>query len=456
MDGNCFLTAVLKSCEMEDHVEGKKFGHHQLRLCLINHLIDYRNELFDEISEDIKMVYGALEDVESSTGSMSYKSYLLYMIRDGIWCDIIMIKALASMWACKVTIFTANSLYIDNFRHNFDPFVADICLLFNGNHTQGHYCSVVRTDGQNFIIAKPKYHESYDRATDRLERGFRKDYDWMDEGENAMMQIPVDVYKSMLHKCQMYDKMVQLTQEKEKESEGVPPLPSLDPTPGSSKGKDTGKKKKDTSTSSSTDDDEDENGGGGAGESGKKKKKKRKRDPADPTTRKRKGGKYQAEEKIPDEELGKDVTVCPKCGEDKKSHSNLVSHIRKFHEDVFNFLCKECDRGFLTRLGWNNHKKSHKMKEEEYLSCDKPGCKSKFTTKDSKKGHMRKYHGNFKKDCEFGCGKTFTTKTNYQQHVKSCSKNPNRKELFCEICGKGGYYLLSRMQEHKRDIHKWR
>ena len=275
MDGNCFLTAVLKSCEMEDHVEGKKFGHHQLRLCLINHLIDYRNELFDEISEDIQMVYGALEDVESSTGSMSYKSYLLYMMRDGIWCDIIMIKALASMWACKITIFTANSLYIDNFRHNFDPFVADICLLFNGNHTQGHYCSVVRTDGQNFIIAKPKYHASYDRATDRLERGFRKDYDWMDEGENAMMQIPVDVYKSMLHKCQMYDKMVQLTQEKEKESEDVPPLPSLDPTPGSSKGKDTGKKKKDTSTSSSTDDNEDENGGGGGGESGKKKKKKR-------------------------------------------------------------------------------------------------------------------------------------------------------------------------------------
>ena len=140
----------------------------------------------------------------------------------------------------------------------------------------------------------------------------------------------------------------------------------------------------------------------------------------------------------------------------KKTHSNLVSHIRKFHEDVFNFLCKECDRGFLTRLGWNNHKKSHKMKEEEYLSCDKPGCKSKFTTKDSKKGHMRKFHGNFKKDCEFGCGKTFTTKTNYQQHVKSCSKNPNRKEFICDICGKGGYYLLSRMQEHKRDIHKWR
>ena len=102
-------------------------------------------------------------------------------------------------------------------------------------------------------------------------------------------------------------------------------------------------------------------------------------DDGDPTTRKKKAGKYQAEEKILNEELGSDVTICPRCILDQKTHTRLITNVRKFHEDVFNFLCKECDRGFITRNGWKIHMKSHN-KQANRLKCPK-GCEKDFVDK---------------------------------------------------------------------------
>ena len=83
------------------------------------------------------------------------------------------------------------------------------------------------------------------------------------------------------------------------DKEPEPRLPSLDPEhtdKGEKKGSGGGKRDDDD------DDDDDDD-----------------RDPGDPTTRKKKGGKYQTEEKIPDEELGADVTICPRCKLDQKN-----------------------------------------------------------------------------------------------------------------------------------------
>ena len=442
---------------MEDQHEGRKYSHHQFRLAVVNHFVDYREKLFEEVKEDIRMSYGALEDVESETGSMSYKTYLQYMMKNGTWGDTIVLKGIASMWAAKLTVFHADTLTQTKFRHTGDPFVADICVLFNGSYTRGHYSSIVRSDGRNFIIGTPKLHESYNRKQDRVERIIRREYDWQETGESEMMAIPIDLYRQMLHKCEQFDKMAAIAKEKEAAGAQLPPLPSLDqqePSRGDTTGK--RKKKDDTTTTTSSSDDEE---GGDDGEGGKKKKKKKKRDPSDPKTRKRKGGKFAAEEKIPEQELSRDVTVCPRCKIDKKSHSALLSHIQKFHEDSFNFLCKTCDRGFMTRRGWKNHRKSHKIEDSDMLKCDVEGCESKFTTIESKKGHMRKYHpkgGPYEKECQFkGCKKVFYTKSNYDQHIKSCKKNPKRCEFVCDACGKS-FYLLSRLQEHKRDNHRWR
>ena len=85
------------------------------------------------------------------------------------------------------------------------------------------------------------------------------------------------------------------------------------------------------------------------------------RDPGDPTTRKKKGSVYEAEKEFLYEELGDDVTVCPRCKLDQVTHSNLMSHVKKFHKDIYNFLCKKCDRGFMSKAGLNMHKATHRM-----------------------------------------------------------------------------------------------
>ena len=451
-DGNCLLRAVLNCCDMEDQFEGQKYGFHQLRLQAVEHMVTHRDLLFDTLKEEIRMTYGALEDVEANeAGGYSYKTYCQYMRQNGTWCDLIMLKVIASMWSCRISVIHADTFYQTKIRHDGHPNHADIVLVFNASYHHGHYITTVRTNGENFILGIPEKHECYDRDSDRVERAKRKEFDWCEEGEKELVVVPLEVYKMLIYKSEQYDKMVELAKKPtpDLESQPEPRLPSLDPDneatrKGSGGGGSASKKRKDKDKDDNDDDDDDDDGV--------------ERDPADPTTRKKKGGRYQSEEKIADEELGRDVTICPRCKLDQKTHSRLITHVKKYHEDIFNFLCKKCDRGFITRDGWKTHMKSHDD-EAKRLKCPK-GCKQTFVDKKSLKGHMRKIHpeGGIKDlPCPFkDCGKIFYNKTNLDQHKRSCKKNPNREELFCHICDKGGFWNQNKLMEHKRDVHGWR
>ena len=136
-------------------------------------------------------------------------------------------------------------------------------------------------------------------------------------------------------------------------------------------------------------------------------------------------------------------------------------HIKKFHKDIFNHLCKKCDRGFITLDGYTKHKLLHDKKAGKIV-CNEQGCGSEFSTSDSYKNHQRKYHpvGGIKSQkCSYnriGCVKTFKTKSNRMQHEAGCPFNPKRVELKCEICQQGRFWLLKKLQEHKRAKHNWR
>ena len=444
MDGNCLLSAVIGSCDKDNEIEGQKYRHHQLRLQVINHMVMQREMLFDELKEDIQMTYGALEDIEGGQGKgFSYKTYCLHMLKDGIWCDGIIMKAIASMWAAKITIVHADTFFESKLRHNGDLFNADIVVLFNGSYLHGHYISCVRTNGENFIIANPERDPDYNRESDRLERAQRQDFTWREEGEAEIMMLPMEVYNMLFYKAQEYDKFIALAKKKPVGMSSQPPahpkLPSLQPDDDPKGGGGGGKK------DGGDDDDEDPGPPG---------------DPSDPTTKKRKGAKYQPEEKIPDKEIDEAISICPRCKKDQGSHPRLMTHIKKFHEDQFNFLCDTCDRGFITRVGWESHKKSHD-KTVKRLKCPQ-GCTGSFIDKKSLANHKRKIHpvgGVPDLECEFeGCNKVFHTKANYKQHIMCCKKNPMRSgnEMFCHKCGKGGFFTMNKWQEHKRDVHGWR
>ena len=98
---------------------------------------------------------------------------------------------------------------------------------------------------------------------------------------------------------------------------------------------------------------------------------------------------YEAEKEFLPEESGNDVTICPRCHLDQVTCSNLMSHVKKFHKDIYNFLCKKCDKGFMSKAGLNMHKATHKGTK---IPCEVEGCETKCSTVKSLKQHMRIFH----------------------------------------------------------------
>ena len=228
------LNAVLESCEFLEESDRKKFGAHQLRLAVINHIIDQQELLFDEFAEDIKYCYGAFEDTESGNGGYSFKMYLERMMKNGEWCDTIMIKAIASMWSVRISVIYANNFTQMKFHHDVAACQADIVLLYNGHYVNGHYIGTVHAAGDNFVIGGvQKDKVAYDRDTDKMERQHRSDYDWQEEGDSPMVTIPLDSYDALtskygtegvtligkkeydilLRKAEMYDKIKNIYEE---------------------------------------------------------------------------------------------------------------------------------------------------------------------------------------------------------------------------------------------------
>ena len=108
--------------------------------------------LFDEFAEDIKYCYGAFKDTKSGNGGYLFKTYLKRMMKNGEWCDTIMIKAIASMWSIRISVIYANNFTQVKFCHDVAACQADIVLLYNGHYVHGHYIATVHAAGDNFLI----------------------------------------------------------------------------------------------------------------------------------------------------------------------------------------------------------------------------------------------------------------------------------------------------------------
>ena len=443
-DGNCLLRAVIGGCEFEDEKSGKKFGPHQLRLMFVNHLVQYRDTLFDEVKDDIKMQFGGFEDSET----YSYKTYLLHMMKDGTWCDLVALKAIASMWAAKITVISANTFYQTKIRHDGPAQGADIVVLFNGNYILGHYVSCLKTNGSHFIIGIPEEGPGYLRMTDRVERSKRGDFDWQDEGDVELCYIPLDVYLQLREKADKYDKIMAITSQ----DPGDPALPTLD-AEEAEKRRRRERKRREKEAAKAAKKKRKEDGGDGNGDNDDDDDD----EDDDPQVVRRRGGVFEAE-KNGQQEVPDDTTICPICNMDCKSNSRLHTHMKKFHRDTFNFFCEkpDCGKGLVTKEGLKLHMLTHKKKK---IKCTVQGCDSECSSRKTLKQHLRTYHppgGQVQQQCPFQpCTKQFMTKSNLEQHKKGCRHNPNRVELKCEICGKGKFYTLNKKQEHKRDIHHW-
>ena len=140
-------------------------------------------------------------------------------------------------------------------------------------------------------------------------------------------------------------------------------------------------------------------------------------------------------------------------------HKALVTHYGKHHENKLLFTCRECAKTFMRAEGHRKHMEGHNSAKR--IKCTDNSCTTTFTTKLGLKAHLKLKHSGEKEriKCKFaerGCQKTFTVKGNMTEHTMKCKFNPDGlKEMFCEICKKGRFYMAKRILAHKRACHGW-
>ena len=169
----------------------------------------------------------------------------------------------------------------------------------------------------------------------------------------------------------------------------------------------------------------------------------------------------EMDKEMPDDipRYDKGDTYCNICKEEHNTHQGLVTHYQKHHENKSMFTCRECGKGFMRAKGHRKHMQGHNAAKR--IKCTDNTCTKTFTDKLGLKAHLKLKHSGDKEriKCKFaerGCQKTFTVKGNMTEHTVKCKFNLDGiKEMFCEICKKGGFYMAKRILAHKRACHGW-
>jgi len=155
------------------------------------------------------------------------------------------------------------------------------------------------------------------------------------------------------------------------------------------------------------------------------------------------------------------VSMCPICGEKKKSEHNLGQHIKKFHENAFPeprvcHLCTDIkqlrNRKYHTPYSFELHMRQiHSGGAEGKVVCEY--CCKEFIGSIGKckfalKEHIQAVHMGIRKACD-ECGKTFISNIVLNKH----KKHVHRKEgaYPCKACGKIFRYSQQAIDHEYKD-----
>lgn len=408
-DGACLFKACTKELSL---VKDEKIDYctYHLRRQMVVHFVTIRDVLKDWIRDLIKTTYGT---GEGGIGPFSIKSYLLYMLDPESWGDAISISLIASMWGIRMTCLLAETCGEVHYRHKgYDILDVDIALLFNCKVVNGHYSAVKRNDEMGMKCCKISLVEGYSIEEEKnwIKKIKDKKLGLTGSDEDEYVIIKRSRLVELLKAENLREELEKLLQ-KSGTGTGSKPVKNVNVT-GKTLGRLAGE---------STEEDME------IGQNIPKPDKKQKN--------------------------------CEICNRQCPSHKALKNHMKQFHLGQIKFTCDDCDKNFWTRKGLDEHMHEHgkggKEGSEGKLLCEK-GCNDKsFTTDRARKRHYKDYHTKQKPKVCKHCGFKTKTKTLVRQHEMGCEKNKNRKELLCEVCEKGGFYLGKKVMAHKRKEHGW-
>jgi len=140
------------------------------------------------------------------------------------------------------------------------------------------------------------------------------------------------------------------------------------------------------------------------------------------------------------------------CNICDKQFSNLGQHIEIVHNNIKNYKCQKCGKGFYDNRELRRHHikylKTGECKKESpagfcKYTCDFENCEYKSNKKGNMEMHQKSVHLNIKYSCP-ECDKQLSSRANLNSHVKNVhdkkiisgalEKNPFNLKFSCKLC----------------------
>ena len=149
-DGDCLLTALLVQIEFQSEVQKKRYTPIYIRCQALVHFMERREEFGEEVMKGIRDEYGLVEGQADGThpGPFFVYAWVCYMSQDKTEADEILIRLIASVWGCRITIVRSDSCKEVRFRHDKNLGDTDFAVLYNcsekGGGTIVQLCTQIR------------------------------------------------------------------------------------------------------------------------------------------------------------------------------------------------------------------------------------------------------------------------------------------------------------------------
>ena len=220
-DGDCFLMAMLEQIEFQSEGQKKRYTPVYIRCQALVHFMETREEFGEEVMKGIRDEYGLVEDQEDDThpGPFSVYAWVRYMSQDKTEADGILIKLIASMLGCRITVVRSDSCKEVRFRHDKNLGETDFAVLFNCAEKDGHYSAIMHIDKTLVKAGSLKRFRNFDYEGDLREREQR--WEGIDFAGGEYKAVKAEELKLLKFKTRQYDRvkvLMEATQQTEPDS----------------------------------------------------------------------------------------------------------------------------------------------------------------------------------------------------------------------------------------------
>ena len=221
------FNAILKTLQFHSNDERQLYTAIHLRRQIITHIVGNIDLLYPLVKQGILENYGWQEEEEEDdsmekVGPFSIYSWALYMKKNLVWGDSVILSLLASMWSIRLKIVGSRSLHEVRFRHYIDLEFTDVALVYNTSEGNGHYNGLLRRNQEVCSTRPLAYSKKWNKQQDAAEKLSLMQEGALEVIRKAQIQLSIvntDKIKALEGKGQQLAKISQILKRKRGEGE---------------------------------------------------------------------------------------------------------------------------------------------------------------------------------------------------------------------------------------------